>query len=141
MRRDPRDVVWSCFRRSFVHNAATAEFTSLQRAARHYDAVMRLTERCVTTLPIDVHIVDYAELIADFDRVTQAVCSFAGLEWSPALRDFSATARQRGVKTASADQVRRPLFDGNGQWRKYAPQMAPVLPLLEPWAERFGYAA
>ena len=141
MRRDPRDVVWSCFRRTFVFNAATAEFTSLQRAAAHYDAMMRLIERCVATLSLNVHVIDYADLVHDFDRVTAAACDFAGVVWTPAVRDFSATARRRGVRTASADQVRRPLFDGNGQWRRYAPQMAAVLPLLEPWADRFGYAA
>ena len=29
--------------------------------------------------------------------------------------------------------------EGQGAWRRYREQMAPVLPLLEPWVRRFGY--
>ena len=41
---DPRDVVLSCFRRTFMMNASMFEFTTLERSARFYDAVMRLSE-------------------------------------------------------------------------------------------------
>jgi hypothetical protein len=49
------------------------------------------------------------------------------------LRDFAATARARRVKTASADQVRRPLFDGSGQWRRYAKFFGEAEAILAPW--------
>ena len=133
MRRDPRDVVWSCFRRAFIINTMTREFTSLDRIARHYDAVMRLTERCLGTLPIDAHTVVYEDLVRDFDGVTRALCTFAGLPWTPDIRDFRTTARRGRVKTMSAAQVRGPLFDGSGQWQRYADKLAPVLPILNPW--------
>ena len=45
------------------------------------------------------------------------------------------------MRTVSAPQVRRGLFDGTRQWERYREQMAPVLPLLEPWVARFGYAS
>ncbi len=138
VQRDARDVVWSCFRRSFVYSPVTVEFTSLTRAAEHYAAVMRLTRRCLATLPLDAHVLGYEDLVRDFDGATRALCAFAGLPWSPALRDFARTASARPVKTASAHQVRRPLFDGSGQWRKYARQMAPVLPVLAEWAVAGG---
>ncbi len=141
MRRDPRDVVWSCFRRTFVFSPATYEFSNLQRAARHYDAVMRLTETCLEKLPLQVHSMRYADLINDFDGETQRLCAFAGLPWTEAMRRFDRTASVRGVKTRSAAQVRSRLFDGGGQWRRYASQLEPVLPILEPWVEKFGFAA
>lgn len=140
VRRDPRDVVWSCFRRSFVLNAASREFSSLDRTARHYDAVMRLAETCLARLPLQVYIVDYARLVRDFDAETQRLCAFAGLPWSEAMRRFEKTARGRAVSTRSAAQVRRGLFDGGGQWRRYERHLAPVLPILEPWVRKFGYA-
>jgi tetratricopeptide (TPR) repeat protein len=120
MRRDPRDVVWSCFRHSFVYSPVVYEFTSLARAARHYSATMQLIRRCLETLPLTAHTVYYEDLVDDFDATTRGVCSFLGLPSSPALSDFAATARVRSVKTASAPQVRRHLFDGSGQWRNYA---------------------
>jgi hypothetical protein len=43
------------------------------------------------------------------------------------------------VRTASATQVRRGLYDGGGRWRRYESRLAPVLPTLAPWVERFGF--
>ncbi len=133
VRRDARDVVWSCFRRSFVAGPVAAELTSLPRAARHYAATMRLIDLCAGRLPLQLHRLQYEALVADFDGTTRALCAFAGLPWSPALRDFAATARSRRVRTASAAQVRQPLFDGSGQWRRYAEYLAPVADVLAPW--------
>ena len=140
MRRDPRDVVWSCFRTSFAINSNTLDFTSLERAARHYDALMRLTELARERFDLLAHEVHYHRLVEDFDAATQEVCAFLGLEWSEELRRFDRTARQRGVSTASVSQVRRGLFDGTRQWEPYGEYLAPVMPILQPWVERFGYA-
>lgn len=139
MRRDPRDVVWSCFRTNFAMSSGTLEYTSLERTARHYDAVMRLTERVVEALSLDVHIVHYHRLVQEFDAETQAMCSFAGLEWTDAVRNFDRTASQRGVSTASAAQVNRGLYDGTRQWEPYAQYLEPVIPILQPWLHKFGY--
>ena len=140
LQRDPRDVVWSCFHTHFVPNAATLEFTTLESVARHYDAMMRLITAAVERLPLKLMVVDYHALVSDFDATTQAVCTAIGLEWSEALRRFDRSASARAVGTASAAQVRRGLYDGRAQWRRYADQLAPVLPILEPWIARFGYA-
>ncbi len=140
MHRDPRDVVLSCFRQNFRVSAPALAFTALDEAARHYAATMTLSEQCLALMPLERHVVRYPDLIADFDTVTQQLCAFAGVPWSPELRRFDRVAKARGVTTASATQVRRGLFDGRGQWRRYAAQLAPVLPILAPWIERLGFA-
>jgi tetratricopeptide (TPR) repeat protein len=140
LRRDPRDVVWSCFHTHFVPNAATLEFVSLEGVARHYDAMMRLITLAVERLPLKLMVVDYHALVRDFDATTQAVCAAVGLEWSAQLRQFDRGAGARAVGTASAAQVRRGLYDGTAQWCRYADYLAPVMPILQPWIERFGYA-
>jgi Tfp pilus assembly protein PilF len=140
MRRDPRDVVLSCFRINFTPSPGTYAFSDLDEAARHYDALMRLIELCRERLPLAFHEVRYDRLVADFDATVRAMADFIGLEWTDAFRRFDRTAKTRGVRTASATQVRRGLYDGGGRWRRYAEQMAPVLPILTPWAERFGFA-
>ena len=140
MRRDPRDVVWSCFKTPFAPTIGTMEFTSLERAARHYDAMMRLIDLALDRLPLTVFQLHYHHLVRDFEPVTQALCGFVGIPWSEAVRRFDKTAQARGVSTASAGQVRKGLYDGSGQWRPYARQLEPVLPILQPWIERFGYA-
>ena len=139
MRRDPRDVVWSCFHTYFVLSNAAMAFTTLEATARHYDAVMRLTEAAIERLPLNVHVVRYDQLVGDFEATTRALCEFAGLPWHAELIRFDRTARVRGVSTASATQVRKPLYDGTRQWEPYAPFLAEVTPILASWIERFGY--
>jgi tetratricopeptide (TPR) repeat protein len=133
MRRDPCDVVWSCFRRAFVANAMTLEFTTMQSTAYHYAAVMSLIKTSLSKLPMDTCTIAYEDLVQDFDQTTRRICDFIGIPWSAAMRNFGSTARLGRVKTASAAQVRGPLFDGAGQWRNYANKLDPVLSILEPW--------
>lgn len=140
VRRDPRDVVWSCFRTSFALTNAAMDFTTLEGTARHYDALMRLTEAALAKLPLAVHEVPYHRMVQDFDATTQGICDFIGLKWNEALKRFDRTARARGVSTASARQVRRGLYDGTRQWEPYAEWLEPVMPILAPWIEKLGYA-
>lgn len=139
MRRDPRDVVLSCFRINFTPSPAAWCFSALEEAARHYDALTALTERARATLPLAFHEVRYDRLVTDFEPTVRAMADFIGLPWTDAFTRFDRTAQTRGVRTASATQVRRGLFDGRGQWRRYEEQLAPALPILAPWVERFGF--
>jgi tetratricopeptide (TPR) repeat protein len=135
MHRDPRDVVWSCYRHNFIYSPVTYEFSSLHGTAQHFSAMMKFMEKCIKIMPLNVHIVSYDELISDFDNTTKKICTFLGLPWSSSLRDFSMTARTRKIRTASGPQVRQALFDGRDQWRKYAIYLKPVMPFLEAWIE------
>jgi hypothetical protein len=139
MMRDPRDVVWSCFRTHFAVTSNTLDFTTLEDTARHYDALMRLIAMAEQRLPITLHEVRYDRLVRDFDTETRAMCAAIGLPWNAAMRQFDRTAKARGVATASVGQVRKGLYDGTRQWERYADQLAPVMPILAPWIERFGY--
>jgi Tfp pilus assembly protein PilF len=139
MRRDPRDIVLSCYRINFTPSPASYAFSDLEEAARHYDALMRLTELCRSRLPLPFHEVRYDRLVTDFEATVRAMAEFVGLGWTDDFHAFDRTAQARGVRTASATQVRRGLYDGRGGWRRYEKQLAPALPILAPWVERFGF--
>ncbi|MEO8812486.1 MAG: sulfotransferase, partial [Caulobacteraceae bacterium] len=140
MRRDPRDVILGCVRRQFALDPTTAEFLDLGGAARFYDAAMALFEIYRETLDVDPRIQGYEALVADFDGETRALCDFLGLDWSPAMAGFA--ARAGDVATPSGAQLARGLTaEGVGHWRRYRAELAPVLPILDPWARRFGYGA
>lgn len=139
-RRDPRDVVLSCFRRRFGMNAAMYHLLTLEGAAAYYDSVMRLSELYREILPRPQHVVRYESLVEDFEGTARAACEFLGLQWDQDQLDFAAKARSRNIVTPSAAQVVRGINrEGKGVWRRYREQMAPVLPVLEPWVHRFGY--
>jgi tetratricopeptide (TPR) repeat protein len=138
--RDPRDVVLSCLRNNFQLNAMTYAFTDLRETAACYAASMALAEIYREVLPLAWLDVRHESLIADFEPGLAAICSFLGLEPDPAMLDVGATARARSVRTPSARQVRAGLnLGGLGRWRPYARELAPVLPVLAPWVERFAY--
>jgi tetratricopeptide (TPR) repeat protein len=139
--RDPRDIVLSCFRHRFHMSAPIYELLSIERAARYYDAVMQLMVRFNATLALDICLVRHEDLVTEFAREMKRICAFLGLEWDPAMADFALRTQRRAVLTPSTAQLVRGLnTEGVGQWRRYRDQLAPVLPALKPWIERFYYA-
>lgn len=139
--RDPRDVVLSCFRRLFTLHRYTWEFLSLERTARFYDLAMQIQALARARLALTFCDIRNEDLVADFEGEMRRVCDALALSWEPALADFAAASRTRGVATPSATQIARGLNAGGiGQWRRYEEHMASVLPLLEPWVRAFGYA-
>jgi tetratricopeptide (TPR) repeat protein len=140
-RRDPRDVVLSCFRRPFFMTPVTWEFLDLERGAQVFDAAMRILDLACERSPLPVFDYRHEDLIEDFDGVCGALCRFLGVAWDDRLRDFAQTARARRVTTPSATQVVRGLNrDGVGAWRAYGAQAQVMQPILAPWVERLGYA-
>ena len=138
--RDPRDVILSCFRRRLVMSAHMFELSTFEGAAAFYHAVMTLAQLYREKLGLPTLDVRHEDMIADFDGQMRRVCAFLGVPFDAAMRDFAAHARDRDIKTPSANQVVRGLnSEGAGQWKKYSEQFASVLPVLDPWAERFGY--
>ncbi|THD81733.1 MAG: sulfotransferase family protein [Phenylobacterium sp.] len=138
--RDPRDVVASCFRRRFKANALVIEFTDLERTARLYDGTMRLAQvyRKLLALPVYEH--RHERLVEAFDEQARALCAFLDLPWDKAVHDFVETANRRDIRTPSAAQVRRGIYQESiGQWRRYGESLAVVRPILAPWVAEFGY--
>ncbi len=137
--RDPRDVVLSCFRQRFRVNPSMYEFLTLEGAARFYAQVMRLSDLYRSRLALHVLEHRYEDLVSDFEGGARAVCAFIGVDWTPEMRGFADAGARRSVATPSATQVARGLYDGAGQWRRYEEQLAPVMGILQPWIDRFGY--
>jgi tetratricopeptide (TPR) repeat protein len=139
--RHPCDAVLSCFMANFNLNQAMRSFTDLGEAALTYDAVFDAWTRAETLLPLKVHRVRYERMVADLGGEMRALLDFLGLPWDEAVLDNRAAAATRGhVRTASYSQVTEPIYRrASGRWQRYRAHMAPVLPLLAPWAERLGY--
>src|ERR1019366_6365185 len=138
--RDPRDIVMSCFRHRFKMNAPIYELLSIEGAARYYDAVMQLLIRLTSALTLEPCLVRHEDLVTEFAREMKRICTFLGLEWTPAMGDFALRTKGRAVLTPSTAQLVRGLStEGLGQWRRYRAQLALVLPTLEPWVKRFYY--
>ncbi|MEP6546905.1 MAG: sulfotransferase [Gammaproteobacteria bacterium] len=139
--RDPRDVVLSCFRRRFKMNPAMYELLTLAGAAAFYDVVMGFAEQVRPNSGLDWRVVRHERLIADLALEMREICDFLGLEWAAELGDFATRAQTREHATPSTAQLARGLNrSGTDQWRNYREQMRPILPVLAPWVQRFGYS-
>ena len=139
--RDPRDVVISCFTQKFEMNVAMYQFLTLETAARYYHAVMQLAGTARERLPLNLHVVRYEDLVGGFDTTVADLLRFLDLPWDDRVRDYATLARERLIRTPSAEQVRKPIYASSiGRWRCYASRMSPLEPVLEKWIHGFGYA-
>jgi sulfotransferase family protein len=75
---------------------------------------------------IEVH---YEELVADLEDQARAIVDHCRLEWDDSCLAFHQT--QRPVKTASAVQVREPVYRTSiGRWRRYENFLQPLIQAL-----------
>ena len=141
--RHPADVVLSCYMANFTLNHAMRSFTDLEEAARTYDAVFRAWHKAGELFPLAAHPVRYERLVEDAEGELQPLVAWLGLGWNDRLLAHEETARTRSrVRTASYAQIGEKLYTrARGRWQRYVDALAPVMPILAPWAERMGYDA
>ena len=95
----------------------------LAELAKHYLAYRRLMEHWQLTMPGAIFSLSYEALIADQLGQTRRLLDFCGLEWQEACAQFH--QNPLATTTASAVQVRRPMYDSSvSQWRHYEAQLA-----------------
>ena len=123
--RHPADTCVSCFSKLFAAGQHyTYDLTELGRYYRNYQALM---EHWRHVLPpgriLDVH---YEDVVADLEGQSRRIIAHCGLEWNARCLAFHET--ERPVRTASAAQVRQPIYSSAiGRWRAYEPFLQPLL--------------
>jgi tetratricopeptide (TPR) repeat protein len=130
--RDPVDTCLSCYRQLFTGgNETLYDLGQIGRAYVRYRRVMEHWER---VLPGRVFRVEHEKLVADPEgQIRWLVADACKLDWDPACLRFYETAGV--VRTASAAQVRRPMFSTSiGRWARFANEIEPLLLALGPYA-------
>lgn len=140
--RHPCDVLLSCFMSNFRLNDAMANFLRLEDAAAFYDLTFQHWERARALFGLNVHTIVYERLVEDVEAEVRPLFDFLGLEWRDEALDHRATAKSRGlITTASYAQVVEPIYKrAAGRWEGYRQHLEPILPVLRPWVEKFGYS-
>ena len=128
-RREPLDCCFSNFKQLF---ATGQEFTySLEDIGRYYRNYVELMDHWDRVLPGKMLRVQHEDVVADLEGSVRRMLDFLGLDFEPACLEFHRT--ERAVRTASSEQVRRPINrDGVGQWRHYDRWLGPLRAALEP---------
>jgi len=97
---------------------------------RYYADYARLMAHFDAAAPGMVHRVHYEAMIADTETEVRRLLDHLGLPFDPACLRFHET--ERAVRTASSEQVRRPIYrEGLDQWRHFAAWLGPLERVLE----------
>jgi hypothetical protein len=89
-------------------------------------------------LPGKVLHLQYEDLVRDPDTQIRRLLAHCGLEFEPGCLAFHET--KRPVRTASAEQVRQPLYaTGVGYWRNFESELQPLRQALGDALGRFDY--
>jgi tetratricopeptide (TPR) repeat protein len=122
-RREPMACCFSNFKQLF---ASGQEFTySLEDIGRYYRSYVRLMAHWDEVLAGRILRVEHEALVEDFEPQVRRILEFAGLEFEPGCLEFY--RNERSVRTASSEQVRRPINrEGIDQWRNFEPWLGPL---------------
>jgi tetratricopeptide (TPR) repeat protein len=125
VRRHPLDTCLSCFAKLFANEL---HFTyDLAELGRYYRAYADLMAHWRDVLPDGAMLeVDYEDVVADAQTQVRRLLAYCGLTWDDACLRYYET--RRPVRTASAVQVRQPIFASSiGRWKAYEPMLAPLI--------------
>jgi hypothetical protein len=100
----------------------------LGRVYRQYERIMAHWRNVARVPLLEIR---YEDLVARQEKETGRLLEFCGLEWDPRCLRFHET--RRVVRTASYDQVRRPIYRHSVErYRNYDAWLGPLRETLAP---------
>jgi len=128
-RRHPLACCFSNFKQNFARGQ---EFSyGLADMGHYYRDYVELMAHFDRVLPGRVHRVIYENVVADTETQVRRVLDYCGLPFDErCLRFFE---NDRAVRTASSEQVRKPIYrDGVDHWRRFDPWLGSLREALGP---------
>ena len=123
-RRYPLDCCFSMFKQLFAQGQ---EFTyGLAEAGSYYKSYVKLMNHWDDVLPDKILRVNNEDIIEDLEGQVSRMLQFLDLPFEDACITFYET--DRSVRTASSEQVRKPINkSGMDRWKPYAQNLKPLL--------------
>ena len=123
VRRHPLAVCYAMFKVLFDQGYPFSY--DLSEIADYYIGYRRLMTHWQATLPGRIHDLAYEQLVQDPEGESRRLLGAVGLPWDE--RCLEPHRGAAAVMTASAAQVRRPIYSGSvAQWRHYERELAPL---------------
>jgi len=133
-RRHPLDCCFSNFKQHFARGQGFSY--GLEDVGLYYSDYVRLMAHFDRVLPGRVHRVIHERLLDDPEAEIRALLQALNLPFEQACLSFH--ENRRAVRTASSEQVRRPINrDGAGQWIPYEEWLTPLKQVLDPIAASY----
>ena len=133
-RRHPLACCFSNFKQHFARGQTFSY--DLSDMGNYYADYVALMAHFDEVLPGRIHRVIYEDMVADTETQVRALLDYCGLEFDErCLRFFE---NDRAVRTASSEQVRRPIYrEGVDQWRHFEPWLDPLKQALGPVLDHY----
>lgn len=127
--RHPMDTCYAVYKMLFG-NAYPFSYT-FEELAAYYSAYRRLMAHWHAVLPKDrILKVRYEDVVDDQEGQSRRILKHCGLAWEDQVVDFH-TSNKQASTTASAAQVRRPLYKTSvAKWRQFEKHLAPLREML-----------
>lgn len=127
VRRDPREILLSCWRANFgAIKWAFTPTTIAERIIQH----KRIMDHWFKLYSDSIFTCDYHRLVKEPEVTTNQMLAYLGLDWHEDCLDHTKAATV--VKTASVAQVRNPInLNSIGVWENYSEELAEGIALLE----------
>jgi tetratricopeptide (TPR) repeat protein len=124
--RDPIDTCLSCFSNLFFSDTQNQTY-DLGEIGRYYKRYQRLMAHWRCILPSECFLdVQYENVVADLESEARRILAYCGLPWDHRCLAFHKSKRL--VRTASAEQIRQPIYKSAvGRWRVYEEFLGPLL--------------
>lgn len=141
--RHPCDVILSCYMQNFRSTVLAVACSSWPRLATTYVSAMESWLHHAAVFKPDVMVLRYEELVNNLPEQAQRIADFLGLADAGPLASFAEHARNKGfIGTPSYTQVIQPMNrKGLNRWGKYRSEFEPLLPMLQPQLQRWGYSS
>lgn len=133
-RRHPLACCFSAFRQQFARGQ---DFSyDLDDLGRYYRDYVRLMAHFDEAMPGRIHRVFYERMVDDTEAEVRRLLDYCGLPFEDGcLRFFE---NDRPVRTASSEQVRRPIYrEGIDHWRHFEPWLGPLKAALGPVLDEY----
>ncbi len=134
-RRHPMSCCFSVFKQHFARGQRFSY--DLDELGRYYRDYVDLMAHVDDVLPGRVHRVLYDRMVDDTEAEVRRLLDYCGLPFEEGCLRFY--ENERAVRTASSEQVRRPIYrDALEQWTHYRPWLGPLEhalgPALQTWS-------
>ena len=128
-RRHPLACGFSNFKQHYARGQAFSY--DLSHFGQYYADYVRLMAHLDRVQPGRVHRVIHERLVDNPEEEVRALLAYLGLEFEDSCLRFH--ENKRAVRTASSEQVRRPISrDGIDQWRRFEQWLDPLKAALGP---------
>ena len=129
LKRDARATCWSIYKNYFDSDGIGYSYNQ-NDLAQYYGLYSDLMSFWHERFPDQIYDICYEDLTTNQEEETRKLLEYCDLDWDENCLNFH--SNKRPVKTASALQVRKKMYQGSSEaWKKYEAYLQPLIKGLD----------